>query len=201
MAGDSYLFSAHMLEQSLVYMVAPPLLLLGTPEWLLRPLWDMRWLRPLLSFVFHPLVAMLAFNSLFSLYHVPVVFNYVTSNSLLHSATHFLLLIASFQMWWMIVSPLPEQGRLSELRKMGYIVINGILLYPACALIIFADAPLYSAYQEAPRLVPVLNALHDQQLGGVIMKLLQEGVFIVALGYLFLHWYRRENRESNAEMA
>ena len=36
--GDDYLFSAHMLQHFLIAFVAPPLLLLGTPGWLVRPL-------------------------------------------------------------------------------------------------------------------------------------------------------------------
>src|SRR2546426_9593462 len=32
--GDSYLFSAHMLQHLCLTMVVPPLLLISTPEWL-----------------------------------------------------------------------------------------------------------------------------------------------------------------------
>src|SRR5690348_14823222 len=34
--GDSYLFSAHMLQHLFLTIVGPPLLLLGTPEWLVN---------------------------------------------------------------------------------------------------------------------------------------------------------------------
>jgi putative membrane protein len=191
--GHDYLFSAHMLEQSLVYMVAPPLIMLGLPGWLLNPLWNIRMVRNVKKFSLHPFVAMLSFNALFSLYHIPSIFDAVNANGGMHTLVHSVLLVAAFQMWQMIVGI--ERHRLSELRKMGFIVANGILLYPACGLIIFADKPLYMTYHEAPELISLLNALSDQQLGGVIMKLVQEGVFIVALAFLFFQWYRRENKE------
>ena len=36
--SDTYLFSAHMVQHMLLIYVAPPLLLLGIPAWLLRPI-------------------------------------------------------------------------------------------------------------------------------------------------------------------
>jgi putative membrane protein len=193
--GHDFLFSAHMLEQSLVYMVAPPFLLLGIPGWLLRPLWETK-LKTILKIVFNPLISILSFNALFSFYHIPFLFDIVNANEILHTVIHSVLMMAAIQMWWSITCPLPEQNRLSELKKMGYIVANGLLLYPACALIIFAGTPLYSTYNEVPQLSSFLDPLDDQQLGGVIMKLVQEGVFIFILGSIFSAWYRRENKDS-----
>ena len=36
--SDLYLFSAHMLQHVLLTLVVPPLLIMGTPGWLLRPI-------------------------------------------------------------------------------------------------------------------------------------------------------------------
>src|SRR5579862_8909112 len=36
--GDSYLFSAHMVQHLVLTLVGPPLLLLGTPEFFVKPL-------------------------------------------------------------------------------------------------------------------------------------------------------------------
>src|SRR5215471_1019912 len=35
--GDAYLFSAHMVQHLFLTIIVPPLLLLGTPEWLVKP--------------------------------------------------------------------------------------------------------------------------------------------------------------------
>src|SRR5713101_8181713 len=40
--GDSYLFSAHMLQHLFLTIIGPPLLLLGTPAWLVKPLLHQR---------------------------------------------------------------------------------------------------------------------------------------------------------------
>src|SRR5213592_116044 len=36
--SDSYLFSAHMVQHLLLTLLVPPLLIAGTPEWMLRPI-------------------------------------------------------------------------------------------------------------------------------------------------------------------
>src|SRR5919109_117247 len=45
--GDGYLLTAHMVQHLLITLVAPPLLLLGTPRWLLRPLLIPRFALPI----------------------------------------------------------------------------------------------------------------------------------------------------------
>ena len=39
--SDFYLFSAHMVQHLVLTLVAPPLLIMGTPGWMLRP--ALRW--------------------------------------------------------------------------------------------------------------------------------------------------------------
>ena len=41
--GDRYLLSAHMVQHMLITLVAPPLLLIGMPPWMFRPLLRLRW--------------------------------------------------------------------------------------------------------------------------------------------------------------
>jgi putative membrane protein len=42
-----------------------------------------------------------------------------------------------------------------------------------------------------------LSPLDDQQLGGVIMKIIQEIVYGATLAYIFFRWYRRERKEDD----
>ena len=51
-------------------------------------------------------------------------------------------------MWWPMLNPLPEYQTLSDIKKLGYMFANGILLTPACALIIFTTAPLFATYTD-----------------------------------------------------
>ncbi|WP_240512035.1 cytochrome c oxidase assembly protein [Paludifilum halophilum] len=193
--GDE-LFSVHMFQQSLLYLIMPPLILLGIPDWLYRWGFDQVkgvW-RGLFTLWSRPLLSLLVFNGLFSLYHVPRVFDTIMGSAFYHALSHGLLTLSAFLMWWPVTAPLPEQERLSPLRKMAYICAAGVLLTPACALIIFADHLLFTSYSGGERLFPILSPRDDQQMGGVIMKILQEAVYGVALAGVFFQWVRREKR-------
>jgi putative membrane protein len=61
-----------------------------------------------------------------------------------------------------------------------------------CPLIIFADRVLYETYANAPVVTDLLSQLDDQQLGGVIMKLMQEAVYGLTLATIFYRWYYAE---------
>jgi putative membrane protein len=190
------LFSAHMLQQALLYLAMPPLLIIGIPAWILRSL--LKRVNPKFSLITHPLITVLLFNVLFSFYHVPLIFDAVVSNYTVHIVYHAVLFITAFLMWWPIMCPLPEFNRLSELQKLGYMFANGVLLTPACALIIFADHLLYNSYINSPQVFAFLAPLDDQQLGGVIMKLMQEVIYGGVLAYIFMKWFKKEN--SNDEL-
>lgn len=191
--AHDFLFSAHMLEQALTYMVMPPLLLMGIPAWLLHPVIKKPLIKKTIIRLTHPLLAALVFPILFSFYHFPLIFDVVNADSPLHTFTHTLLLFAAFTMWWPMTSPIAELNQLSELKKLGCLFANGVLLYPACGMIIFANKILYDTFVGSPQLILILAPLDDQQLGGIIMKLVQEGVIATAIGIIIYQWFRKEN--------
>src|SRR5579859_5522253 len=59
--GERYLFSVHMFEHLLISMVAPPLLLLGTPGWMVRPLLTRRGILQVARLLTFPVVAIIFF--------------------------------------------------------------------------------------------------------------------------------------------
>ncbi|MEB3102299.1 cytochrome c oxidase assembly factor CtaG [Ferviditalea candida] len=217
------IFSVHMLNMALVYLVVPLFILLGIPGWLLRPALRIQWAKSLLYSLTNPIITVLLFNALFSFYHWPSVLDFVMTHFIIHRLFDAIMLIAAFMMWWPIVTPLPETERLSDLQKMGYVFANGVLLTPACGLITFADHTLYSTFSDpnvwatamgycvpdgtpaellsqfsgGPKFFFILSALEDQQLGGVLMKLTQEAVYGTVLAYIFFKWYRKENPKRN----
>jgi putative membrane protein len=44
-----------------------------------------------------------------------------------------------------------------------------------------------------------MSVINDQQLGGVIMKIVQEIVYGIALAYTFFRWYRTERKQEEEE--
>lgn len=194
------LFSVHMLQMSLQYFVVPPLFLAGMPPYILRPIFRVRWVRKSISFCTKPLISLFLFNGIISLYHVPFIFNLLMSKGIYHILSHIFLFITALFMWWPILAPLPELNRLKPLYRIGLIFGNGILLTPACAIITFTDRVLYPLYGKMSELVPVITPLQDQQLGGVIMKITQEIVYISAICFVFFSWVKIERRKEKEEI-
>ena len=112
--------------------------------------------------------------------------DYLMKNDVLLFAYHTVLLVTAFIMWFPVFCPLPELNRLNDLKKMAYIFGNGVLLTPACALIIFADSIIYDMYSNVTVPFTHLSPLDDQQLGGVIMKILQEIIYGATFSLYFL---------------
>ncbi|MDR6225851.1 cytochrome c oxidase assembly protein [Desmospora profundinema] len=186
------LFSVHMFQQSILYLVVPPLLIRGIPDWLWQVIWGWKGLDRFLRFGTKPLIALVWFNGLFSIYHIPAVFDALMGTHSLQWSAHFVLMAAAGLMWWPVLSPLPEYTLLTPLRKMAYIAAAGVLLTPACALIIFADHVLFASYTGGESVLSMMDPRDDQQMGGVIMKIMQEGIYGGMLGYVFIKWIRRD---------
>ncbi|MDQ0337344.1 putative membrane protein [Caldalkalibacillus uzonensis] len=190
--GYYYLFSAHMLQMAVSYMIAAPLLMIGIPQWGWNALLSVRAVKNVFACMTHPVVAVINFNAFLSFYHVPFVFDTVMQNHWLHVVYHTFLFVAACFMWWPIITPLPGEKQLSFLRKFGYIITGSVLITPVCALVIFAQGILYTTYIDTPQIFAPLPVLDDQQMGGVIMKLVQEGAFATALIIIFFQWVRNE---------
>ncbi|MFC4077697.1 cytochrome c oxidase assembly protein [Salinithrix halophila] len=193
------LFSVHMLQQSILYLMMPPLLIRGIPDWMWRRGMKVQWLERFFALGQRPLLSLLLFNGLFSLYHVPQIFDALMGDELLHLLSHMVLILTASLMWWPVVTPLQERTVLSPLRKIAYIAAAGVLLTPACALIIFADHLLFASYSGGDPLFPILSPRDDQQLGGVIMKVLQEIIYASALAHVFFQWVREEREKEERE--
>lgn len=190
--SDDYLFSAHMVQHLLLMMVAPPLLLLGTPGWLLRPIIDRRGLRPLARFVTRPLIAYPIYNIVLIGWHFPRLYNLALTNHDVHIVQHLMFMTAAVIMWWPIVNPLPNlTTTLASPLQVVYLFAMGIPMSALSAMVTFADVVLYAWYAEAPRIFE-LSALADQQLGGVIMWVPGALIFWTAISVVFYRWSKRE---------
>jgi putative membrane protein len=194
------LFSVHMAQMSILYIVVPPLLLLGIPGWFIRPLLKLAIFRGFLRFFTKPLIILFLFNGLLSIYHVPVVFDFIMGNHMYHVISHTILLLSALCMWWPVICPVKELDTVKPLHKLAFIFANGVLLTPACALIMFADTTLYAMYNDLSPF-SIMSPLQDQQTGGVIMKITQEVVYITALALIFSRWFAQQREQDEKELS
>jgi putative membrane protein len=194
--GDRYLFSVHMVQHMLLVMAVPPLLLLGTPGWLLRPLLR----RPAVARAGRaltlPLVALVVFNADFWIWHAPPLYDLTLRAEPVHVLEHLTFLVAATLNWFPILSPVPDElPRLPRLTQLLYLFLDCQPMVVLGALLTFAGQPLYLPYVAAPRVFG-LTPLADQQLGGLIMWIPGSFVYIVAMSIVFFAWMEQQSAET-----
>ncbi len=193
--AENHLYSAHMAQHMLLTLVAPPLLVAGTPGWMLRPLLRGRRVFAIAGFLTQPLLALALFNALIVVTHLPVVVDMTLRNHLAHLAAHAALVSSALLLWWQIYSPLPELPPLRDPWRLGYLFLQSILPTVPASFLTFADGPLYGFYAELPRLWGVSVAT-DQQMAGLIMKLGGGLLLWAIITVLFFRWYEGEEAEA-----
>ena len=189
--GDDYLFSAHMVQHLLLTLVVPPLLLLGTPGWLLRPLLLSPKVYRAARLVTLPVIAFILFNTVFVIWHVPALYDLALRERGIHILEHLMFIGAGVIVWWPILSPLPELPRASYMMQMLYLFVQPTVPSVLGAMITFSGKVLYEWYAEAPRLWDI-SPHTDQEIGGVIMWVPGGLAFLIVLIVVFLVWAAQE---------
>jgi putative membrane protein len=167
--GENNLYSVHMLQHMTLSYFAPPLLLLATPEWLIRLLIGDARVYAAVRWLTKPVVAAVIFNLVIMVIHIPPLVNDAVSNGPLHYSMHSVLVLASLLMWMPVCGPLPE-ARLSPGGKILYLFAQSFVPTVPAAWLIFADGVVYKAYDHLPRVFGV-SVVDDQQIAGVLMKI------------------------------
>lgn len=193
--AEIYLFTAHMVQHLLLSYVVALLLIIGTPVWILRPLLLNRFVRPLAKVLTHPVVAALVFSLFFSAWHFPAVYEGALQSDIVHHAEHLIFIGTAILMWWPLLSPLPELPGLSDASQLLYLFVLIMGQFLVTAILVFASGSFYATYAAAPR-VSGLSAVADQQLGGVIMKVVSAIVYSIFFVLAFFRWYRSEQGSS-----
>jgi putative membrane protein len=194
--SDHYLFSAHMVQHLVLTLVFPPLLLYGTPAWVLRPLLVPRPVFGFAAWATRPLPAALLFLAPITLWHFPAFYEAALRHHGLHIVQHLVFMATSVLMWWPVLSPVAELPRISYPAQMGYLFLLGIPMSVVGALITLSDRVLYPFYAAAPPpRVWELTPIADQQIGGLLMWVPGTFVLWLAMTVVWFRWAARGERE------
>jgi putative copper resistance protein D len=202
-AYEGQLFSVHMLQHMLLELVAAPLLLLGAPATLALRASSPAMRRRLLAILHSRVVAVLSFPLLAWVlfaavnwgWHFSDLYDQALETPWLHDLQHATFLGAALLFWWPIVGADPARWRLPHPARLFYLFLampqNSFL---GIALM-SAPAPLYAHYASNLRdwgPAPIV----DQNVGGMLMWVGGDVVFLLAMGLVVAAWVRHEDRRT-----
>lgn len=202
-AYEGVLFSVHMLQHLLLELVAAPLLLLGAPATLALRVASPS-VRGRLVAVLHsrvltvlsfPLLAWVLFAAVNWGWHFSSLYDQALENAWLHDFQHLTFLGAALLFWWPVIGADPARWRLPHPVRLFYLFLampqNSFL---GIALM-SAPTSLYPHYVSNLRdwgPTPIV----DQSVGGMLMWVGGDVVFLLAMGFVVAAWVRHEDRRT-----
>jgi putative membrane protein len=182
-------FTWHMVQHTLLLVVAAPLLALGAPavlSWLPR-----RWQRAAAAvagpqWVAWMVVALAVQSAAMVLWHLPPAFEAAVQNDALHGVEHLTMLAAAIFFWWVIF----EAGS-------NRVAVGIVALFLTTGVCSALGAGLTLASHTW---YPAYRSMSDQAMGGVIMWAVVGTAYLVAAVVLFFTWLAGLERTSPVEL-
>jgi putative membrane protein len=191
--AEERLYSVHMAQHLLLSYVAAPLFLLATPTWLARLVVGGS---PVVRVLAKPVVAGVLYNAVIVFTHWQNVVNTSVDNAPVHYGLHVLVFASSLLMWLPICGPVPEL-RLPLPGQMIYLFLMSVVPTIPAAWLTFAEGAVYSAY-DIPERLWGLSVTDDQQIAGVLMKIVAGTYLWGLIVVLFFKWAARNEAANKA---
>ncbi len=189
--GNTYLLSAHLLQNVILAEWAPALMVAGLPPELARRLASL----PGARLLTRPLVALPLWLLAYLAWHLPWPYDAALRHpsTLLH-LEHACYFAAGVLLWWPVFQTRPHD--LGPGAKAAYLALAFVLAGPLGLVLAFLSTPLYDFYAQGPGLWG-LSPLADQQIAGASMSV-EEAVLFAALGTRYLIRFLRQEEVGEA---
>jgi putative membrane protein len=195
------LFSAHMAQHEILMLLAAPLLVLSRP--LIPVLWSLPigWRRSLglLSkltavqrgwfWLTRPSIAWWIHAAALWVWHAPQLFQATLRNEWVHAAQHLSFFASALLFWWSLFY---ASNRASYGASFLYIFTTAVHTSILGALLTFSNRVWYPTYSDSTAAWG-LTPLEDQQLGGLIMWIPANLVYLGAGLAVFALWLRESD--------
>ena len=195
--SDWYLISAHMVQHLLLTLLLPPLLIVGTPGWMLRPVLSVKPIGTIARFLTRPKVCYAAFNLAIIVWHLPAFYNTAVADHRVHIVQHLTFMVTAVMLWWPILSQLPELPRLSYPMQMLYLFLTTLPMSVVAVYITYSKNLLYPGYAASPRILGI-TPMEDQLIAGLIMWIPGGLLFFAVITVIFFRWQSHGAEDSAA---
>lgn len=165
-----------------------------------------RWLRRCLAVLQHPVVAAVLFVGLIYLWLIPVVHFRAMIDPRLYKLMNWSMVGDGLLFWSLVLDPRPRPpARLSFPVRAA---LGLLVMFPQIALgalLSFSNEDIYPYYAFCGRLFPSIDAVTDQQIGGIVIWLPASMMSVIALllviNFMRLEEDRREQTPDEEAMA
>jgi putative membrane protein len=206
------LFSVHMVQHMLLVTVGAPLLLLGAPvrpllrglplalrRSVVRPLARSRAVRAVAHLLRHPLIAGGLYVGGLYAWHVPLLYDAALADPVVHVVEHVWFLTTALLFWSVVIDPVPFRATLPYAARIFYLLLAGAGQNTILGgLLSFSTRLLYGSYANGQPERYGIDAVTDQRIGGAIMWVPGDLIFLGAASAAFFLWLAEEEREQRA---
>jgi cytochrome c oxidase assembly factor CtaG len=205
-AWGRVLFSAHMTQHEVLMLFAAPLLVLGRPiiafMWAIPMSWArqlgaltrLSWFAAVWRVITIPLFAWLIHAIALWVWHIPVLFDAVLNNELVHTLQHISFLFSAILFWWALIHG--GRGWMGYGAAILYVFTTSLHSGLLGAFLTFSTTLWYPGYNGLTRSWG-LTPIEDQQLGGLIMWIPAGLVYVIAGLALLAGWIREAERRAS----
>ncbi len=200
-------FTVHMVQHMLLTVAAAPLLMLGAPirpllrglpavvrSSVVRPLARAPVVRRIVHLLRHPLVAAALYVGGLYAWHVPGLYDAALTDARIHVLEHAWFLFSVLLFWSVVIDPEPFRASLGYAARLPYLLVLGAAQNTVLGGVLsFTTRPLYAAYEslvDAPLFG--FDRVTDQRVGGAIMWVAGDVVFLAAASIAFFLWLAEE---------
>ncbi|MCH8229362.1 MAG: cytochrome c oxidase assembly protein, partial [Chloroflexi bacterium] len=128
-------------------------------------------------------------------WHIPAAYNTSLENEWVHLFMHFTMFTAAVLFWWPIVGPPPVRTPLSYPQRIVFLLLAVTPAALLAAVITLSKSVIFEFYLDSPGHFG-WSPTEDQRIGGLLMWIPGNFVFLTTMTILFFRWFAEEERKS-----
>ncbi len=191
---SDYLGWVHMLQHTILMMIASPLLALSSlryvnqwvlPKTLAKRIWILKsnLKKTFLGRISYPLTIFWLYTVTLWIWHLPVLYETALSHPLVHDLQHLSFFLTSYFFWILILDPFAKRSLRPEM-SLVYLFVSSIHAMILGVLMALSPRVWYEPYIKTAPLFG-WDSLEDQQLAGLIMWMPAGITYLLAAVYMF----------------